>query len=71
MGKVGDIGDKLKAVLGDIKESSGIDMNRMKIVINHKKLSVLSERESRPNSAITLQLLGDIIYGNTKEDVSL
>lgn len=61
---------KLDVVLKAIVEKENIDMKRLKSIINRQKLEYLSNLESSPHSAVAHLLIGHMLYGNSKEDVS-
>ncbi|KAL2732287.1 uncharacterized protein V1477_014528 [Vespula maculifrons] len=59
---------RLSEVLKEIYEI-GIDMKRMKTVIHRSMLENLSHLENDPHNTVALMIIGDVLYGNTKEDL--
>lgn len=47
-----------------------IDMNRLRNILERNILEYLSNLESSPHDAISFLVIGDVLYGNTPEDVS-
>lgn len=68
--KLPQIKPKLMNFLNNIFEKEDIDMTRMKSVINRRKLECLSNVENNPHDTIAFLIIGHMLYGNTKEDVS-
>ena len=68
--KIPLIKDRLTKVLKAIASKENIDMKRMKNVIYRYILENLSSMENNPHDHIAYTLIGDILFGNTKEDVS-
>ena len=63
--------DKLTAALKRIADGEEkVDMKRMQTVIHRHVLESLSHLENNPHETIAFMVIGDILYGNTKEDVS-
>ena len=46
-----------------------IDMVRIKNILERNILEYLSSLESSPHEAIAFLIIGDVLYGNTVEDV--
>lgn len=69
--KISLIKPKLDAVLEKIVESEDIDMKRLKSIINRQKLELLSSFENNPHECVAHMVIGHVLYGNTKDDVSL
>lgn len=69
--KLPHIKAKLLNLLKNIVEKEDIDMTRMKSIINRRKLECLSNVENDPHNTIAFLIIGHMLYGNTKEDVSL
>lgn len=46
-----------------------IDMTRMKNILERNILEYLSSLESNPHDAVAFLIIGDVLYGNTPEDV--
>lgn len=46
-----------------------IDTNRLKNILERSVLEYLSNLESSPHDAISFLVIGDVLYGNTPEDV--
>lgn len=68
--KLPQIKPKLLDLLRNILEKEDIDMKRMKSIINRRKLESLSEVENSPHHTIAFSIIGHMLYGNTKDDVS-
>lgn len=68
--KLPEIKDKLLETLREIVDNEDIDMERMKNVINRHRLESLSAMEENPHYTIAFMVIGHMLYGNTKEDVS-
>lgn len=69
--KVAKISTRLMNVLKDIaKDESKIDMQRMNTVIHRHILETLSNIESSPHDSVAFMIIGDFLFGNSKEDVS-
>lgn len=69
IGKIPMIKDHLVKILKGIHDTNGIDMKRMKTVINRHMLETMGNLENMPQDAVAYMLVGDMLYGNTKEDV--
>ncbi|XP_043275299.1 uncharacterized protein C05D11.1-like [Venturia canescens] len=70
MDKISLIKDRLVKIIKDVHGSKGIDMKRMKTVIKRHLLETLGNLETMPQHAVAFMLIGDILYGNTKEDLN-
>lgn len=46
-------------------------MVRMKNILERNILEYLSSLESNPHDAVAFLIIGDVLYGNTTEDVNL
>lgn len=69
--KVSKISTRLMNVLKNIaKDESKIDMQRMNTVIHRHILETLSNIESSPHDSVAFMIIGDFLFGNSKEDVS-
>lgn len=60
----------LMEVLKKIVEKEDIDMNRLKCVMHRRKLESLSNLENNPHQTIAFMIIGHMLYGYSKEDVS-
>ncbi|XP_001603808.1 uncharacterized protein C05D11.1 [Nasonia vitripennis] len=68
--KVSKISVRLMNVLKDIaKDESKIDMQRMNTVIHRHILETLSNIESSPHDSVAFMIIGDFLFGNSKEDL--
>ncbi|KAK9870443.1 hypothetical protein WA026_008009 [Henosepilachna vigintioctopunctata] len=67
--KLEQIKPKLTAILNDIVLNENIDMQRMESIINRHRLECLSNLENVPHQTIAFQIIGHMLYGNTKEDL--
>lgn len=67
--------DKVKPLLSEvlkkIVENEDIDMNRLQSVIHRHKLESLSNLENNPHQTVAFMIIGHMLYGHTKEDVSI
>ncbi|XP_034934378.1 uncharacterized protein C05D11.1-like [Chelonus insularis] len=62
--------DHLKKVLADVYNNpKGIDMKRMATVIHRHELETLSNLENMPHDTMTLAIIGDVLYGQTIDDL--
>lgn len=68
--KIPEIKLKVDAVFAKIVREGDIDMKRMRTIIARQKLELTSSFESNPHSSMAHVLIGHVLYGNTKEDVS-
>ncbi|KAK2579672.1 hypothetical protein KPH14_011595 [Odynerus spinipes] len=66
--KIPLVKDRLLDVLKQVNES-GIDMKRMKTVVHRNMLETLSNLENCPHDSVAYMIIGDVLYGNTKEDL--
>lgn len=62
---------KLGETLSKILDEESIDMDRMKNIINRHRLESLSNIENSPHNAVAFMIIGHMLYGNTREDVSV
>lgn len=46
-------------------------MSKFQSIINKYKLEHLSNLENSPHNVIAMMIIGHMLYGNTKEDVSI
>lgn len=69
--KIDLVKNRLFEILGAIASGSEkLDMKRMHTVI-HKHISEsLNHLENRPHETVSFMIIGDMLYGNTKEDLS-
>lgn len=65
------MGTKLKITLKKILDSEDIDMPKLQSIINKFKLEHLSNLENSPHNVIAMMVIGHMLYGNTKGDVSI
>ena len=69
--KIPKISSRLINVMKDIASTeSKIDMQRMSTVIHRHMLETLSNLESSPHDSVAYMIIGDFLFGNSKEDVS-
>lgn len=69
--KIGMVKNCLFEVLGAIASGhEKLDMKRMHTVIHRHILESLSLLENSPHETLVYMIIGDMLYGNTKEDVS-
>jgi hypothetical protein len=69
--KIGMVKNCLSEVLGAIASGhEKLDMKRMRTVIHRHVLESLSLLENNPHETVAYMIIGDMLYGNTKEDVS-
>ena len=70
--KISKIAGRLNTILKQIvSNKNGIDMARMNIVIHRHILETLSILESKPHDSVAYMIIGDFLFGNTTEDVSI
>ncbi|XP_012262723.1 uncharacterized protein C05D11.1-like [Athalia rosae] len=68
--KIPLVKDHLVHVLYDIaNKGDGIDMRRMHTVIHRHILETLSHLENSPHDSVAFMVIGDVLYGRTKEDL--
>lgn len=70
IGKLSEVSPKLRAVLKKILLDEDIDMTKLHSIINKFKLEHLSNLENSPHNIIAMMIIGHMLYGNTKNDVS-
>lgn len=68
--KLPEVGPKLKSTLKNILDEENIDMERLRSIINKYKLENLSNVENSPHHTVASMIIGHMLYGNTKGDVS-
>ncbi|XP_015601715.1 uncharacterized protein C05D11.1 [Cephus cinctus] len=69
--KIGLVKDRLIKILSDIvTKDNGIDMKRLRTVIYRYTLETLSDLENSPHHSVAYKIIGDALYGNTKDDLS-
>lgn len=69
--KMESILPKLQSILKNIANGTEkIDTNRLKNILERSILEYLSNLESSPHDTIAFMVIGDVLYGNTPEDVS-
>ncbi len=62
---------KLQSILKNIVDGiEKIDMVRLRNILERSILEYVSNLESSPHDAISFMVIGDVLYGNTPEDVS-
>lgn len=72
MEKIDAVPAKLEAVLRGIAEGrEAIDMTRMRSILERNVLEYLNNLEGSPHDAVAFLVIGDTLYGNTEEDVSV
>lgn len=71
MAKLPEVSSKLRALLKKIIDDEDIDMTKLHSIINKFKLEHLSNLENSPHNVIAMMIIGHMLYGNTKTDVSL
>ncbi|CAH1183590.1 unnamed protein product [Phaedon cochleariae] len=69
IGKLPEVGPKLRAILKRILLNKEIDMEQLKSIINRYKLESLSNLENSPHQSIAFMIIGHMLYGNTKDDL--
>lgn len=68
--KIEAILPKLQSILKSIADGNEkIDTNRLRNILERSILEYLSNLESNPHEAISFMVIGDVLYGNTPEDV--
>lgn len=71
LNKLPEVKPKLQDLLKKIVEEEDINMDRIKSIIKRNKLEHLSNIENHPHSTLAFIVIGHILYGNTKEDVTI
>lgn len=61
----------MQAELQRILTEQDIDMKILDSIINKYKLENISNIENSPHQSIAFMIIGHMLYGNTKADVSL
>jgi hypothetical protein len=68
--KVDLVKNRLFEILGAIASGSEkLDMKRMHTIIQKHILESLSHLENSPHETVAFMIIGDMLYGNTTEDV--
>ncbi|XP_054283976.1 uncharacterized protein C05D11.1-like [Macrosteles quadrilineatus] len=68
--KIGAVKDRLMQVLEKIVSGQEpIVMKRLSTVVNRHRLECLSHLENSPHDSIAFMAIGDMLYGNTKQDL--
>lgn len=68
--KLSKVKPLLSQVLRKIVDNEDIDMGRLHSVIHRHKLESLSNLENNPHQTVAFMIIGHMLYGHTKEDVS-
>ncbi|XP_012281093.1 uncharacterized protein C05D11.1-like [Orussus abietinus] len=69
--KIPLVKDRLMKVLKAIGEGETmLDMKRLDTVIHRHILETLSNLENDPHNAVAFMLIGDVLYGNSEQDLS-
>lgn len=68
--KLNSLNLKLKEELQRILKEEDIDMKIMESIISRYKLENISNIENNPHQSIAFMIIGHMLYGNTKNDVS-
>lgn len=71
LNKLSEVGPKLKTILKKILDDEDIDMTKLHSIIKKYKLEHLSNLENSPHNIIAMMVIGHMLYGNTKNDVSI
>lgn len=70
LSKLNEVKPKLDSILLAIaNEKEPIDIERLATVIHRKRLDCLSSLDTSPHESIAFMIIGDMLYGNTKQDV--
>ncbi|XP_067002472.2 uncharacterized protein C05D11.1 [Anabrus simplex] len=68
--KLGAVKGRLMQILSAItKGDDKLDMKRLRTVIHRQILESLSHLENSPHEGVAFMIIGDMLYGNTKEDL--
>ncbi|CAN7993566.1 unnamed protein product [Ixodes hexagonus] len=59
----------IKALRDISKDPNQIDLDRMSIVIQRRKLRILNQIETCPHETVANNVIGDFLYGDTIEDL--
>lgn len=70
LAKLAEIRPKLLKVFDKLVKEEDINMERIKSIIKRNKLEHLSSVENSPHSTMAFRIIGQLLYGNTKQDVS-
>lgn len=68
--KINKVKSQLITVLKTIVDKEDIDMKRLHSVIHRHKLESLSNYENNPHQTLAFMIIGHMLYGKTKDDVS-
>lgn len=69
--KLNLIANKMMQLLSSLSQQTvPIDMSRLLTVIRRHRAECLSHIENNPHFCIASMAIGDMLYGNTKQDVS-
>lgn len=69
--KLNSVRSRLAQVLEAIVNGTEpIDMGRLQTVLHRHRLECLSHLENSPHDSIAFMAIGDMLYGNSKQDVS-
>nr|CAH7739234.1 unnamed protein product [Callosobruchus chinensis] len=69
VGKLPEVGPKLRTVLKRILDEGDIDMERLRSIINRYTLENLSNLENSPHHTVAFMIIGHMLYGDTKADL--
>jgi Zn-dependent M16 (insulinase) family peptidase len=67
--KLSVIHEQLRTVLRDVNDKT-IDVDRVRTILRKKVLDAWGSLESDPHGAISYDLIGHMLYGNTAEDLT-
>lgn len=66
------IKDTLTKALGEIgQDPDRVDLDRMSVVIQRRKLRILNQMETCPHETVASNVIGDFLYGDTVEDLRI
>lgn len=72
LSKIDLVFDKLRQILAGIADGTEkIDMQRMNNILERNILEYLSSLENSPHDTVAFVVIGDILYGEQPEDVSV
>ncbi|XP_023020385.2 uncharacterized protein C05D11.1 isoform X1 [Leptinotarsa decemlineata] len=69
IGKLPEVGSKLREILKKILEDKSIDLEQLRSIINKFKLESLSNLENSPHQTIAFMIIGHMLYGSTEQDL--
>jgi len=70
--KIDEVEPELEKVLEElVKGIIPWDFQRLKTVINRRILEQMSQLENSPHDAVAFMAIGDMLYGNTQEDLNI